>query len=720
MAPSREVIRAGVAYAVVTVALWPFPVLNILHVESAAVVAAAAFLISGITGIALFRRNRAFAGVLVRQVTLLGIPWLLLTATLLWVPNCDYLRGLGLFATFTIPGIILAVGISYFLVAAGIGRPVLAFVMGSILLALGGVVYDLGFHAQFYTYSHVFGGVLGPIYDDELSIRPGIFVFRAFTLLWALVAVGAGHVLRGGHRYWLRITALASMLLVVGYVYRAELGINSTESSVQRSLGGHHATPHFDIYFEAGSLVQEELRFIERVHEFRLAQLGRALEVTPSGRIRTYLYPDAATRARLVGARYTNVAPVWLREPQMHILEESFDRVFAHELVHILSREFGMPIIGASRLVGLVEGLAVALEPPDGAPNVHEQVVTAATVRTALMEREGRTLAGEVAARLGATGFWTGRGAVSYTTMGSFVRFLLDEYGPEPFRHVYRTGDFHAAYGRNVQDLTAEWEAYIRRIPYISRGAEALVSRRFTVPSLFEVRCPHYIPAHVRLMRSGNAAFAEGDTVRALDDLSRAITIRPEYVPARISWAAVHLAVGERPEDVIDTLKISPSTRWAAAQTTMAAAFLQMDLPDSAVVRYRNAVEMTPRYARDSRVSLWGRIYGLDASEVRTQTTNALLAFRRGQLEEAWLLLEPVLPAEGLPPARRAEIVRWQYGMRARIALRMDRSEEAGYWAGRAAVAYAVAGDLNQSQYFRDLEAMASWEEAFAGEPVGP
>src|SRR5690606_33050047 len=107
--------------------------------------------------------------------------------------------------------------------------------------------------------------------------------------------------------------------------------------------------------------------------------------------------------------------------------------VMGHELVHVFSREFGMPVLNASPKVGLVEGLAVALEPPDGRPGVHEQV-SAAMVRNVAGQSDGSRITENLVARLSPVGFWTGRGAVSYTVMGSFVKFLIDSYGAEPFK----------------------------------------------------------------------------------------------------------------------------------------------------------------------------------------------------------------------------------------------------------------------------------------------
>ena len=59
------------------------------------------------------------------------------------------------------------------------------------------------------------------------------------------------------------------------------------------------------------------------------------------------------------------------------MLASEVGRSLGHEMAHVVAREFGMPVLRASPAVGLVEGLAVAVEPPDGLP-APEALVAAA------------------------------------------------------------------------------------------------------------------------------------------------------------------------------------------------------------------------------------------------------------------------------------------------------------------------------------------------------
>src|SRR5690606_32065446 len=88
-----------VAYVIVGMALYGSRLTSVLHAESSAVVAFCAFLFSGLHVLSYARVERPGLRLLGAQLALTGIPWLMLTASQLWVPNCDYWTGLVLYLT---------------------------------------------------------------------------------------------------------------------------------------------------------------------------------------------------------------------------------------------------------------------------------------------------------------------------------------------------------------------------------------------------------------------------------------------------------------------------------------------------------------------------------------------------------------------------------------------------------------------------------------------
>lgn len=558
---ARWRLSAGIL-GVSAMVLWPVPVFQILHVESSAVIAAMAWLCTGLAAVGC-RSGLRHLGILIgAHIAYLAIPLLALTVSMIWAPNCAYVTGLAFFAAFTVPSVVMGGAVGYACRNAFESGRRVAFVIVTLFITSAGVVYDLGFHPQFYTYSHVFGGVVGPLYDEDITFRPALLWFRLLTGLWATVFVIIGLrsrlkrmrptdvVLRLRSRLASLVVVLALPIGVI-YLTAAWLGINSPAWFIEHELGGRTTSSNF-VFFHDRSLTQAERSEMVGMYEYHFARLGGILETQPKSPISVYIYPDAFARERLTGARYTNVAPVWLPKPQIHVLADVPERIHAHELVHVFSREFGLPVINASLAVGLVEGLAVALEGPSGGPSPHDQV--------AAMLDDPQFDVADVASRLSPTGFWGGRGAVSYTVSGSFVSFLLDHYGPERLKNLYPTGRFRAHYGRTGRALADEWEAYLRSRPVISSAAARTAVQRFSVPSLFEVRCPHYVPLHRRHYVDAQRALADGDTGRAVVSLDASISSEPSFAQAVFLRADMHLRESQTrsARSILDALQESP------------------------------------------------------------------------------------------------------------------------------------------------------------------
>jgi Tfp pilus assembly protein PilF len=736
----RALLAVAAVYAALCVGLWPVPLLGLLHVESSAVVAGVGFFASGLAALSLFRRGEALGPVLGRLVALLVVPLGLLLASMLWRPNCGWAQGLGLFAVFTVPSVVLAVALAWALDAA-VRRRRTWFVAVGLAVAALPVLWDLGLHPQFYTYNHVWGGVLGPIYDEELAVRPGLFWFRGLTLLWAAALGLFGARLRMGRgeaRPQAARATAGALLLAVGliglaYAFAPRLGFNTPGWLIRERLGGHLATERFDIYYDPASLSPGELRVIADAHAYRYHQLWKALGVDVDERIATYLYPDAATKAALTGARQTSVAPVWLPRPQMHLLLSRFDASFGHELVHVFSREFGLPVLRASLAVGLVEGLAVALEPPDGLPPPDARVASATRYRddAGLL---GGTPGEAVAARLSPLGFWTGRGAVSYTTAGSFVRYLYRTYGPAPLRTVYATGDFERAYGVPLDTLAAAWEADVLAQPP-DPEADELVARVFTRPSLFEQRCPHWVEPWKRAYRAGLRALAAGDADEAERLLERALADEPAQPSVLATWGRVMLAQG-RAARVVKRLEAAVAEADTLAEATLWArlgdAYALSGDGAAADSAYERALAATPTYQRSSRAVLALRkraeeealagLLGLEGAADRAARLGAsedpvarllagLLWAEAGDYAAAQRTLEGVAPRA--VPEVEAERWRWL----ARFAHAADDRLGAIAYAERAAGAYTGQGATNAAAAQRDA-AEALWWIVLREDPV--
>lgn len=739
----RYLVIPGV-YFILGLLLWQIPLFNILHAESSAVVAAVSFFTAGLSSLSFFRRGSAYVQQLAAQGLALFVPWLLLTLSLAWTPNCGYFQGLAFYVLFAVAGIPLSVSLAYAIHTLNVRYKRMLFVAAGVSIALSTLIYDLYLHPQFFVYNHVFGGVLGPIYDEELTIRPGLLAFRVLSNLWAVVLYLVGERLqsrsasRGASVRYTRGAVLAVLPIGLIYLFSAPLGLNTPAWYTQKVLGSLVQTEHFDIYYDAESIRPDDLERIAGDHEFEYERLAGLLELEVTDRIKSYLYPDSETKARLTGSRETSVAPVWLREPQLHVLQGAYSAVFPHELVHVFSREFGLPLIRASLLVGLVEGLAVALEPADGLPAPDEQVIAAALSGVGYEGGEAPDLAGALASTLSPSGFWTGRGAVSYTTMGSFVRYLFDAYGADRLKKVYATGAFEAVYDRPVRQLAAEWQARLLEMPAIASAAGPLVGRRFTIPSLFEKRCPHYLPPYQRYYRAALRDFQNGDTTQAVAHLERSLEKAPTYIASLALLSQVRL-MQEAPEEVLnhlDTLEITDGTPVLAVAAGDAAVLLRR--PDVARTFYEAAYNRLPLYAHAGRSVVLMRLGLLDRPEVIRVITSgappevqaaelavhvpdhpiiatlcANLLAGSGQYEQAADLLRTYTGhrEERWPFGRSGVLYRQQLAWQAQYLFLGGFLDQAGALVEEAIRAYNQVGDRNERARLAHFASRIRWEQ---------
>ncbi len=570
------------------------PLVDVLQSESCAILAIAAFFLGGFDAIRRFQSGDDLRSTTQFEILYLLAPLGLYELARLIGPGCDPLAGLMYFVLFPVISVVLAVAVAYALTARKPTKAVPRFFVLGFLLLLSTLAWDLGLHPQFYVYNHVFGGVLGPIYDLDQTVRPGLFVFRAMTLLWSGILVLIGFRLRHPEKQRFADAGLYVLVAILGaaYVFGPQLGINTTYGTIADGLGSSIRTDHFEIVYDARVLPEPEVERIAADHEFRYAQMAKELGFGVDGPILSFIYPTARIRAQLTGAGYTDIAPVWLGRPQVHVLYDSYDRTFVHELAHVFSRSMGLPILHASLRVGLVEGFAVAMEPPIGLPDATDQVAAIRNSPEFDSLYGGQTLASRVVASLTPFGFWTDRGAVSYTTMGSFVRYLLDKYGPKPFLQVYGMASFESAYGVHLTELAQGWEASLigRELP---PAVADLAASRFSVLSIFERRCPHDTPEAVRRYWDALDDMQFRDTTSARVAIEDVLRLYPDFSPALAIWAQLELqrGVGQPVAYRLNPVLSADST---------AAAYLGLPMGDALAMDGRS-VEAVTWYDRAAR-----------------------------------------------------------------------------------------------------------------------
>jgi len=527
---------------------------------------------------------------------LLILPLVLSLANALRVRNCNLAAGLAFFALLPVATAIFA-AVAGAAVAALVTRRWLG---RGIALALPFLFWAWAL-VRLYREPAVFafdpyGGYFpGPIYDEALRPPLALVWYRLANLTWLATLVALVSVLRPElsrplrpHLRPLHRPALALGLAVASLVWieaRGRLGVVTTHADLARILPRLTKTRHFVVRSDSEAETDAEIALAAEDLEFRYHQLRDILGIEPSGLIRVYRFPSGVAKKEAVGAANTLYAKPWTRE--IFVNAERFPaRRLRHELAHVFAAAFGDPVFGIALAwrwlgplpvpnlaSGLVEGIAEAADfgNPTGRSTLHQEAATLLALGKAP----------DLAQALGA-GFSIESGPRAYTIAGSFCRFLLDRWGANKLRALYRSaGDFPAVYGQSLPDLERQWRTFLAAIP-TDDSTRAEAEERFRRPAIFRKVCARELAARaaearmrlgtapaesVALMQStcaddpdeptfrldlAEAQMAAGEAEQALRTLSLAQTsgalTRPLRNRAANLEATIHFHAGRRPE----------------------------------------------------------------------------------------------------------------------------------------------------------------------------
>jgi len=314
---------------------------------------------------------------------------------------------------------------------------------------------------------------------------------------------------------------LASICCAMGaYHFSSQgetLGFDLTRESLDKVLSRHVNNERFELRIDP-SIPQDTLRNVVAEHEVHYKQLQDFFEEAPDRPIRVYIYRNLEQKRFLMGAHRTQIARPWAHEIHVH----GFDvphRVLKHELAHVFAAKFatGFFKVPASGLIfvnmGIVEGTAVAADWRADQMTVHEW---ARAMRAQGGAPDPRTI-------LYPQGFWAISASKAYTIAGSFLRYLIDKYGIDRFKVLYKENDFEAAYRTSLDKLVTEWEQFIDKMPLNDR-AKKKAEHRFTRPGIFKKVCAH---ESAKMASDGYQFIHAGDFAQGITLLEKVQENRP-------------------------------------------------------------------------------------------------------------------------------------------------------------------------------------------------
>jgi hypothetical protein len=246
------------------------------------------------------------------------------------------------------------------------------------------------------------------------------------------------------------VPLLAALLPFLALHERA--GILGGRDRFAREMPEVVSTPHFRIHYAAGSAAEAQVERVAVELEAAREEARQWIGVDPPWVVDAWLHPDAETQFRLTGARGFVFAVPWRHE--FHVSSER-GRLFAlrHELLHVLVADQGLWPFRVSLSMGMTEGLATALDEGYARhPEVHQQVAAAAAAG----------FVPPASNLLNWRGFSGGTTDQSYRASASFVGWLLRAKGARAVMDAYRWGDVAKHAGASMDELDAQWRAFLR------------------------------------------------------------------------------------------------------------------------------------------------------------------------------------------------------------------------------------------------------------------
>ncbi len=498
-----------------------FPLTNELHFFSGIILAVlASFIFGGIAATKLAYKRTARSGLRFLMMSMLyvliaGIPVLLYTL----IKGCFSGDGLSLWLLITLPAVIFSVSIGRFC-ALTFKKPLLTTISLLLFVAIGVFLIELYLYPQVYFFNHVWGYWPGPVYEDFFEFNPTLFYYRFITIGWALIFWLAPIIQK---EKWVRLPlGLATISIMIAYTNIVNLGIVRPEHEIARKLGGIHQTEHAVLIYDA-RIPENEIRLMGMLHDFHIEELAYTLDLDLNElpRIRSYIYYHRWQKREITGAGRTNYVPVWNRNPQMHMHRQVVNDIVRHELVHVLSRSFGLPIINASISGAMIEGLAVALE---GTQN--PRITTHQTIAA----REEYPDARFIRSLFNPISFYTGSGPRNYAVAGSFIGWMLDTFGAEAVKEAYAWARVESATGKTLDELVSEWHRFLDTVD-TDTGQDLLAAAIFASPGLIDRHCAFSASPLQRDADTFNRLLAESDTLSYMQLLDEMIE-RHERLPA--------------------------------------------------------------------------------------------------------------------------------------------------------------------------------------------
>jgi hypothetical protein len=339
----------------------------------------------------------------------------------------------------------------------------------------------------------LFSGFLhGPIYDSYIVFDGGIMLARTAHLLLGILMLIV--VWFQGQTALIVTGALTALLWIIsgslsgGYPSTVN-GIDYLTKLMPGTLKGDGYTVHYrpkakKLSSESGTKIKlatkptVNMMRMYRDAGFHTSEISKMLGSGKLPHVDIFVYPNRKTKKLWFGGGSTDVADVY--GPSIHITAGSWPHpTLRHELVHALTSDIAFYGLGFHPNMAFTEGFAEALAPRARAMSLDEGA--ASILRSKRLPSVDS---------LFSPTFWSHSGSRAYTTAGSLINFLIDQYGVDSVKNLYSGDSWESSIKLSQNEVVEKWKNHIESKFEESKHG-LLAEMLYRHPGVLRDRCPH-------------------------------------------------------------------------------------------------------------------------------------------------------------------------------------------------------------------------------------
>ncbi len=438
------------------------PLLNILHYEYSAFSAIVVYIFLGSLTVYYLRKFKTigvFLHLLFTQkwyfISILLIPLIVAVTSNIVFQICPFGEGILFYLVISIPAGFI--GIVFGLFSYSINKKYSYWIfLGSFSLWILIPIFEFYFNPQIYFYNIVIGFYPGTIYDEDIALDGKLLLYRFINIFFIsslLILIIKLSNRKKKTRILFNITTIVLIIILVSL--KPYLSFASTTESIQNKLQGKAISPNYIMSYDA-TIKNHKKQLILLEHEYFFHFLKKEIQLEPNKKINTFIFKDGNQKRKLFGTKSANVAKPW--SYQIFLDQYTDPSTIKHELVHIFASEIGSTTlkIASSFNFALLEGYATAIE-NDASGNDIDYLAYIG------VKNDYKVDIPNLFSKLN---FFSNAPTLSYIYAGSFLKFLIHEYGIDIVNKIYQDLDFKNHTGIEIDSLAQNYYSYINSLDY--------------------------------------------------------------------------------------------------------------------------------------------------------------------------------------------------------------------------------------------------------------